>query len=178
MYKNKQLSSINELLERFKDEKILEIKGIKKISRRPIIALEAYAITLFPALQKSRLSVPETYLSIIKELNGAHFFDLDLFGELNSSLITRDGTQPLSLETANTYWKYEFKGAENLFHFGGSPLNDFENIGYFINTVNQIEARLKDGTVKGVWSQFDEFLREELPRCEEVYQAYELSMKE
>src|SRR5690348_5028615 len=64
-------------------------EGSLRLSYRPRIGSEAYAVTLFAGLSDPQLTqfertfqapIPNTYRSILRRLNGAYLFRLSLFG--------------------------------------------------------------------------------------------------
>jgi hypothetical protein len=177
-YTNTQLNSVNELLISFNEDDCYRSKENIQISHRPKVAPEAYAIILFPGIEITNisLSIPRNYFEILKELNGAIFYELYLYGVPQSNLLKRDGTQQLSLITANEDWKHEYIGTKDLFHFGGCAWNLDMNVGYFLNNNNEVLSILNDGTVVNQWHQFNNFLSEEIERAKSIYPEYEKFM--
>jgi hypothetical protein len=84
--------------------------------------------------------------------------------------------QPYDLATANERWKREFQAADGLFHFGGGPFSDDENVGYFLASTGTVHSLLKSGEEVGTWPSVSEFLPVELARAEAEYPHFEAFM--
>ena len=162
------------------------------LSNRPNLGPKAYALRLYAplppdtiaAFQNSQgITIPNKYFSILSKLNGAHAFQFSLFGIPPSMaspppLLNRSVAQPYDIASANRHWIREYDIAENWFHFGGGPLTQEENIGYFIDEAGAIHAARKTGELMRSWTSFSDFLEDELQSCEARYPAYEVLVSE
>ena len=169
------------------DPKYILRNGVMSISKRPKIGTEAYALILYEGIadeniskyeQIHELKINPQYRKILLALSGAFLFQISLFGippTMNQfpARLDRSSLQPHDLATANRIWKINFKDVDHLFHFGGGPWSDHENVGYFIDADGNISAILKDGTVIKSWNKFGQFLASELERAEKSYPEYE-----
>lgn len=139
------------------------------VAPMPWRAPRAKAFWLFEPLSSEllcTLACPTFYRAILAQMNGCFAFGLSLYGvpEANG-MLNRSTLRPHSLEHANTSWRKEFVGLASEFHFGGAPLDDSENVGYFY--VNeQIVAARKSGRKVQQWNSFLQFLTDELTRVE------------
>jgi hypothetical protein len=121
-------------------------------------------------------SILPRYRQILKRINGARLFKMNLFGIPASMaedppLLSRSAPAPLDLATANQHWKFEYDVSHDWFHFGAGPFSHSENVGYFFDSNNTIVAARNAGQFEGRWNEFQLFLREELYRCESVARA-------
>jgi hypothetical protein len=167
--------------------------GSLLISRRTSIAPEAYAFVLFPGIDAELIaryetvhgkkgtyefSVPSEYKQILKRLNGANLFKIDLFGiprtmANDPPLLDRSRRQPLGLATANQSWSAKYKSRADQFHIGSGPYSPSENLGYFLSPDRTVEARRVGGECFATWQSIASFLSSELSRAESQYPAYE-----
>jgi hypothetical protein len=159
------------------------------ISRRPF-GVSAYALRLYVPLSEStisryeqlhRFSIPPYYRQILRQLNGAHVFQMGLFGIPPSMandppLLNRSGSAPYDLATANRYWKNEYQVPLDWFHFGGGPFSHEERVGYFFDSEGSIVSSRKSGEPAGQWATFHTFLADELSRSEADYPRFEAFM--
>ncbi|MGH9761435.1 MAG: hypothetical protein ACREDR_23375, partial [Blastocatellia bacterium] len=149
----------------------------------PNIAPKAYALRFFAPLSSDlidsyqsihNIRVSSYYLPILQKLNGAHAFELSLFGippsmASDPPLLDRSVAQPLDIGTANTVWKRGYAVEKDWFHFGGGPYTFDENIGYFFDQSGTIHSMRKSGKSLGSWRTFKQFLVDELARAEAAY---------
>ena len=163
------------------------------ISPRPKIGSGAYAIVLFPGVDsdqisryeqthqnvgKSNFAIPGRYKCVLESLNGAELFQISLFGVPGAMidsppLLSRSIRQPLDLATANRNWAADFEPRVGQFHFGGGPYSFDENLGYFLNPDESVEARRKGGEIFQSWPSIKKFLEGELARAEAQFPEHE-----
>jgi hypothetical protein len=184
------LQSLSDLAERLGDSSQVDVPNGVFLAHRPAVAPEAYALRLYRPLPKdaldrylarTKLRVPDTYLELLSRLNGAHAFQLALFGippslTFDPPMMDRSAPQPYDLATANEHWKREFRESAELFYFGGSPFSDDQNVGYFLSSGGSVRGVLKSGQEVGKWSSIGECLRVELARAESEYPRFEAFM--
>lgn len=177
-----ELSPLMELVSRRVDQTLASETAVR-ISHRPAIGSEAFEVTLFAPIDRADrvryeenmgVSISHHYASILDSINGAHIFDLCLYGIPrsmlgNPALLDRSIDQPLDLATANRYWSHEFNASPELFHFGSGRLADDENVGYFFDSSGAVLALRKSGAVWREWPNFEEFFAAELDRAETEY---------
>ncbi|HZN38188.1 MAG TPA: hypothetical protein VFD82_05255 [Planctomycetota bacterium] len=142
------------------------------VAPMPWVAPQAHAFWLFEPLSMSDippgLSCPSVYRTVLCQTNGCFAFEVSLYGiPSRSGLLDRSTLRPHSLVSANQHWRREFVGATELFHFGGGPHSESEDVGYFFDG-DHIIARRKGGEETGRWTTFRAFLREELSRAEQI----------
>lgn len=163
------------------------------ISQRPKLGPEAFALVLFAGIPeemittylnarslglRSNLAIPPTYLRMLSVLNGAELYQLQLYG-LPPSLCdpdafpNRPARQPLDLGAANITWSRVYRPSPLQFHFGTAPWSYEENLAYFLNPDDTVEAHRVGGALCGSWPSFEKFLEEELPRVETLFAAHE-----
>ncbi|MGB6744096.1 MAG: hypothetical protein WBE38_10570 [Terracidiphilus sp.] len=166
------------------------------ISPRPKIGVEAYAIVLFPGVDSAQIShyeqthkvgksdfvISDLYKRTLESVNGAELFQISLFGvpgtmRNSSPLLSRSTRQPLDLATANQNWATGFKPRAGQFHFGGGPYSFDENLGYFLNPDESVEAHRKGGEIFQLWPSITEFLEDELARAEALFPEHESRWK-
>jgi len=104
-------------------------------------------------------------------LNGAHLFNIALFGvppsmAQNPPLLDRSALQPLDVCTANENWRLEYRVARPNFYFASGSHSSTENVGYFLTPNNRVEAYLVGEKKIGEWTGMDAFLTDELERSE------------
>lgn len=159
---------------------IIDIDGSLKIGHTPWVAPYSFAITLYmPAKKvwfdkyKDRMSksIPTMYQKFLLISNGCYYYDFNLFGlppslQQDPPLIDRKNLQVLDLDAANKYWINNFKLDNEKFYFGGRAYNSEENIGYFINDNKIIQVIRENGEIIKQWTNFSEFLSEELNSAE------------
>jgi hypothetical protein len=186
------LEALRELALRFGEEGREVTDDRVALSHRPHIAPHSYALTLYAPLSDATIARYQRihginfsahYLRILEKLNGAHAFQLSLFGVPPSMAddpprLNRLTSQPFDVATANQDWKLEYSVPREWFHFGGGPHSFEENIGYFLDSYGTIYACRKNGERLRSWTLFSEFLREELRRAEADYPRYEAFMAE
>lgn len=165
----------------FDEDSKIEEDGTLSIFRRPWVAPQNFGLKLFlpPPTEffeifKERLGfeIPEVYKNFLRKLNGCFIYDFDLHGLPKSiyteNFLDRKIPQPFDLGTANAHWKNGFKVDQKLFHFGGRAYSFEENTGYFLDEKNTIFSFLKDGKLINSWSNFSEFLKEEILIAEKM----------
>jgi hypothetical protein len=107
--------------------------------------------------------VPNFYKRFLTNINGCFLYDISMFGLIHS--LTRSSLQCQSLTTANNDWIKEFDVDQNFFYFGGGSYSYEENIGYFY-VQDKIMSIRKNGKLVNEWSNFSDFLNDELSRAE------------
>jgi hypothetical protein len=130
---------------------------------------------------RSQFSLPEQYRTILRRLNGAHIFDLSLFGipvsmAAKPPLLNRSVRQPFDLATANSSWSVSYKPEARQFHFGGGPYSWDENLGYFLNVDGSVGAKREGGQSFKFWPSVSEFPLDEIRRNEVLYGPHEERM--
>lgn len=108
-------------------------------------------------------TIPDFYKRFLTNFNGCFLYDISMFGLINS--LTRSFLQCHSLTTANNDWIKEFNVAQSLFYFGIGKYSYEENTGYFYGQ-DKIMSIRKNGKLVNEWSNFSDFLNEELLRAE------------
>jgi hypothetical protein len=155
------------------------------IGHQPWKGPQAYAVRIFPSARKSWFSryprlrgfkLSMKYREILAAANGCYAFGLSLYGIPPSMMekqpgLNRSKAQCLDIGSANLHWKSEFPDQEERFHFGSRHYSYTQNSGYFMDRQGKVIAVLKTGEVVGEWSEFREFLRDELTAA----QRYEAS---
>jgi hypothetical protein len=182
-----ELAPIQRAAARLLDETSVldDATGNALISRRTKIAPEAFAFVLFRGISSENIGVytslnkrisiiPHKYREILAVLNGASLFQIHLYGIPLSMcsdppLLNRSTRQPLDLGSANANWSREFCPSLEQFHFGGGPYSESENLGYFLNADNSVEALRRGGAGFGTWPDFASFLKDELERAEALF---------
>jgi len=182
------LSPLRGVIERLasSDANVEPATGALRLSHRPEIGTEAYACVLFPGVcldvidryegvHRARLSryldIPPFYKNLLTRLNGAHLFNIALFGvppsmAKNPPLLDRSALQPLDVCTANENWRLEYRVARSNFYFASGSHSSTENVGYFLTPGNRVEAYLVGEKKIGEWTGMDAFLTDELERSE------------
>ncbi|MDB5276162.1 MAG: hypothetical protein JWR61_1117 [Ferruginibacter sp.] len=125
-------------------------------------------------------TIPDFYKRFLTDINGCFLYDISMFGLIHS--LTRSFLQCHSLTSANRDWIMEFDIDQSFFHFGGGTYSDDENTGYFYGESKIISIR-KNGKLVNEWSDFSDFLNDELDRAEkemlkEVPKKIKLSVTE
>jgi len=108
-------------------------------------------------------TIPDFYKRFLTNINGCFLYDISLFGLIHS--LTRSFLQCHSLTSANRDWITEFKIDQSFFHFGGGVYSDDENTGYFYGQ-NKIMSVRKNGKLVNEWSNFSNFLNDEVLKGE------------
>lgn len=170
--------------------------GALLISHRAKVAPQAFAIVLYPGASGDSIaryetihedelhsSIPAVYKRVLSNLNGASLFEINLYGlpismSQSPPLLNRSLRQPLDLDTANFHWSRGYKPAPALFHFGSGPFSFEENLGYFLNPDETVEARRVGGERFGHWDSLKQFLEVELKRAENLFPAFEKHQSE
>jgi hypothetical protein len=179
------LHALGEHVERYRSQGVvLDPLGTLSVGHQPWRAPLAYAFHLFPAAEPSWLSgfeerhhvtIPAAYREFLLSMNGCWAYSLALYG-LTPSLqarvprLDRKRVQPLDLGQANTGWKFEYRGGNSDFHFGGRDWSREEDVGYFL-TREDLVARRRDGEITGRWPDLGSLLADELPRAEALMLA-------
>jgi hypothetical protein len=178
-----RLSPLREAVTRYlKYPSVLAEDGVISVGHRPWVAELNYMFTLYPGIERASLDrygqrfgieIPEIYAEVLGELNGAFCFGVSLCGVPRSML----GTPPLldrtilqchDLGTAATMWAREYRVPDGLFHFGGRHFSSRAIVGYFLDRETKILCLKNSGKVVGEWSDFAEFLGDELKSSEEL----------
>jgi hypothetical protein len=148
---------------------------IIKIGHDTTIAPFFYNIILYPPMANQDLhdfenrynfDVPDSYESVLTQINGAFFYDISLYGFPRSFVkngVNRKELEPLNLYTANDSWIKEMGQDEEDFLFGASHYNDSVNINYFIKE-QIIVGYLDTGEKMRTWNSIDEMLGDEIKR--------------
>lgn len=159
----------------------IELDDTCCIAHRPWGGPENYACVLFPAAKKTwfrkydkvhGIKIPRTIRDVLSCVNGWFVFEFSFFGMAPSMLhhnaIDRSTRQCLDLALANSHqgWKWEFTDDPEEFHFGARQWSDTKNVGYFLRPNKQIRAILKGGKVVKQWSDFGQFLIDEIAEAE------------
>ncbi|HEX4311767.1 MAG TPA: hypothetical protein VHZ25_17175 [Acidobacteriaceae bacterium] len=167
--------------------------GNISISQRPMLGPEAYAVVLYAGITEHRILyylnsrpgglrgqfiIPSTYLRILDVLNGAELYQLRLYGLPPSMCAAtpprhRSTRQPLDLGAANFNWSRQYRSSPSQFHFGSGPYSYEENLAYFLNADDTVEARRVGGSLFGTWPSFAPFLEAEISRAESLFPAHE-----
>lgn len=148
--------------------------GAVQIFRRPWIAPLNFGLVIFPPVYEKWLNefymqtgieIPSLYKHILLNVNGCFVYDFSLYGLPKSvyteGLLDRSYLQQYDLGSANMYWKHEYKIDNSWFYIGGRHYSFEENLGYFLNG-NEIFSVRKNGTVLNIWTDFNDFLIEEI----------------
>lgn len=182
----KRINAISDNLKPIKQisNKYLEFGGSFKdnnimIYNQKWIAPLKYAIRIFEQTpieiiakieKDNNIKIPLIYKDFLQEVNGCFIFDFDLFGLTPSiyttGLLDRSKVQCFDLGTANKNWIKEYDIDEKLFHFGCRAYSYDENIGYFMDSSGIIKSIRKNGQTIEEWSDFSEFLTEEIKKAE------------
>lgn len=177
------LAPLREAANRYlKYPSVLASDGVLNIGHRPWVAELNYMFMLYPGIhgeslerygQRFGITIPDLYVEVLRELNGAFCFGMSLCGVPRSMasatpLVDRTVLQCHDLGTAATQWVTEYKVPANYFHFGGRHFSSRENVGYFIDGTLQILCVRKNGKVIGNWASFPSFLADELRTSEEL----------
>lgn len=142
------------------------------ILHRPWVAPLNWGLMIYKGASKevlcefqydSKIIIPTFYREFLENINGCFLYDISLYGIIPS--FTRSFLQCHSLETANTRWIHEYKVDKSYFYFGGSSYNYEENVGYFYDENNIISIR-KNGEIVGEWTDFSNFLSDEISKSE------------
>ncbi len=188
-----QFASIRDVARRFLDETAVvdPASGAALVSHRPKVAPQAFAVVLYAGVSTESITlyegipgrrgafhIPAVYKSLLALLNGAHLFEIDLYGvplsmTYSPPLLNRSVRQPLDLATANFDWSRRYQPDPDQFHFGSGPYSYEENIGYFLNPDEGVEARRVGGERFGYWKSLATFLAEELRRAEDLFPFFE-----
>jgi hypothetical protein len=163
------------------------------LSQRPKIGPEAFAVILYAGITdqmlaayagtrssglRTQLTIPASYLRVLHALNGAECFQLQLYGLPPSLCATqpfleRSARQPLDLGAANFTWSRLYRPSPSQFHFGIGPFSYEENLAYFLNPDDTVEARRVGGSLFGTWPSIALFLEAELSRAESRFPEHE-----
>ena len=165
-------------LKYFDQDSKIRPDGALQIYRRFWIAPQNYAILIFPPAEKlwfekfyerTGFEIPNLYKEILLKVNGFFVYDFDLFGLPKSiyetGLLERLTLQQFSLESANIYWKTNYKIENKLFHIGSGRYSDDENLGYFIDGEKILSIR-ENGEILNSWNSVKKFLSEEIEKEE------------
>ena len=113
--------------------------------------------------ESTKKTIPDFYKNFLTKINGCFLYDISMFGLIHS--LTRSFLQCHDLTTANIHWIKEYDVDQSFFHFGGSTYSYDENMGYFYGQDKIVSIR-KNGKLVNEWSNFADFLNDELTRAE------------
>lgn len=171
------------------DDMYIENESILVIGNEPEIAPFAYAIILFPALDKKQIhtymrqhcpTCPPQFITMLENVNGAELDALRICGIPPSMLgdvplLSRQIRNPLSISTfAQHSWK-QYPGATAAdFMFAARNTGWKQQLGYFFKPDSSIVAY---PNVEGPyqirkWESFEAWLLEELPETLRHRSAY------
>ena len=108
-------------------------------------------------------TIPDFYKTFLTKINGCFLYDISMFGLIHS--LTRSFLQCHDLITANNDWIKEFDVDRSFFYFGGGPYSYVEKVGYFYGQ-NKIMSIRQNGKTVNEWTNFSDFLNDELLRAE------------
>lgn len=153
------------------------------IAHRPWVAPYNFAIIIYPPAKKAWISnykkkfsipIPPKYEEFLLSINGCFVDSLDLFGlppsmQGKTPLLNRRNLQCLALELANGQagWKNSYLGCNDKFYFGNRSY-PHDNLGYFFEGKNTIQAIWKNGQIAHEWTSFQNFLQDELKAAEDT----------
>jgi hypothetical protein len=166
------------------------VSGALCISQRPKVAPGAYALWIFPGIAEGLVSVyeeihhchvVELYRQFLQCMNGAHLFEITLFGIPPSMArrppqLDRSTAWPMDIGTAQENWRLDYPSSSTDFFIGYGPYSDDEHLGYFLWPNGGIEALRRNGDRHGQWNDLRSFLTDEIARAEAVYPKYEETM--
>jgi len=167
-------------------QSVISADGTLSIGHRAWIAPLSYSLELFPGIdveslrfysQRFKISVPEIYQEFLREINGAFCFGMSLCGVPLSMLgspplLDRSRLQCHDLATAATTWVAGYNVPERFFHFGGRHYSYTENVGYFIDSDNNILCVRTSGEVLSTWTSLTQFLADELKASEALFKKH------
>lgn len=177
------LAPIREAVNRYlKYPSTVSAEGVICVGHRPWVAPQNYMFWLFPTVGQEalnrysrafRIRIPEIYIDVLRQLNGAKCFGMILFGAAPSMLgspplLDRTKLQCQDLSVAATEWARGYRAPAGLFHFGYRYFSPSENVGYFLGENDRILSLKKSGNVVGEWTRFADFLSDELPPSEKL----------
>lgn len=115
--------------------------------------------------------IPDFYKRFLTVLNGSFIHGISFYG-LTPSIylrgkLDRSILQCHDLTTANNEWIKEYKVDKKFFHFGGRSYSNSENLGYFFDS-DKILAIRKNGNVINEWTNYFEFLFDEIENAEQM----------
>ena len=173
------------------DVKIDVVSGALCISRRPSVGSETFALRIFPGITPSVISdyetihhckIAELYGEFLQSMNGAHLFEISLFGippsmAKQSPQIDRSTAWPLDIGTAQEHCRRDYPSSPADYFIGYGPYSSDEHVGYFLWPNGGVEAVRGNGERYDQWSDFRTFLTAELERAELVFPKYEEMMR-
>src|SRR5262249_19104286 len=150
--------------------------GEMEIGHRPWVANLNYMLMMYPGIESDDLDrycrrfniqVPEVYADFLRAVNGGFFFGMSLCGVPlsmlgKSPLLVRRPLQSPALATAATLWIDEYSVPKGFFHIGSRYFSFRANVGYFVDGANQIVCVRGKKKVIGEWTNFSDFLKDEL----------------
>jgi len=120
--------------------------------------------------EMTKKEIPEFYKNFLSLINGCFIFDISLYGLTPSvylkGTLDRSILQCHDLATANSQWIKEYEVDKKYFHFGGRQYSYSENLGYFFDG-DKITAILPNGNVINEWTNYFEFLFDEIELAEQ-----------
>lgn len=161
---------------------VLTDDGVALIGHRPWVAPHNYMFRLYPPVdvdvyrrycQRFSIDVPGSYREFLLQLNGAFCFGISFYGMHDSMfgdmpLTDRTALQCHDLALAANYWMRDFPVPGGVFHFGHRHFFDGENAGYFVQENRRILSVHKKRGIVGEWTNFGEFLSDELSASEKL----------
>lgn len=163
------------------------------LAHKPRLGPESFAFVLYAGITeemiaaylkarsaglRGSLTIPPAFLRILPVLNGAELFQLQIYGLPPSlcaatPLRNRPTRQPLDLGAANQTWGRQYRLSSSQFHFGSGPYSYEENLAYFLNPDDSVEARRIGGSLFASWPSIAQFLEAEIARAESLFPAHE-----
>ncbi len=136
------------------------------------VAPEYFALEMWPGVQggsvraylaRFTLSIPDSHIAFLSQVNGLTLGSLRIFGVPPSMLreppmLDRSARQPLDLAAANRSWRLGFPTCCHLFHLGSLRHSHSENAGLFLAEAGGIVAALSDGRLVGQWPGYTALL--------------------
>lgn len=150
----------------------IDKNGRINILHSPWIAPLNWGLMLYKGADKNWINeaelttqkiIPDFYKKFLLTINGCFLYDISMFGLIHS--MTRTFLQCHNLTTANISWIKEFDVDQSFFYFGGGTYSFEENAGYFYGQGNIMSIR-KNGKLVNKWTNFADFLNDELARAE------------
>jgi hypothetical protein len=188
----KQLDALPEFLAPLKEAASRYLKypsaigknGVIEIGHRPWVAELNYMLMMYPGIEPDALSrycgrfdiqVPRMYAEFLRAVNGGFFFGMSLCGVPlsmlgNPPLLERRILQCHDLATAATVWVEEYSVPAGYFHFGSRYFSFRANVGYFFDGENRIVCVRGKKKVIAEWTNFSDFLKDELEASEKLEQ--------
>lgn len=156
--------------------------NVMDIGHRPWVAELNYMLMVYPGIgpddlaqycRRFQIHVPEVYAAFLRAINGGFFFGMSLCGVPlsmlgNTPLLDRRLLQCHDLATAATRWIDEYSVPPRFFHFGARHFSSRANVGYFFDGENRIVSVRGKKKIIGEWTNFTDFLKDELQASEKL----------